>query len=107
MYTSVVCSLNYQELPDHFEENMPVWMDKFHQLLQLENPLVETDTDSEVGILQLIKSQVCDNVALYAQKFDEDFKVRSVISKIVYFSNLSSHGSTGGPGVLCPGLSQG
>ena len=73
--TSSLCSLNYQELPDHFEENMQLWMDRFHQLLQLENQLVETDVDTEVGVLQLIKSQVCDNVALYAQKFDEDFKV--------------------------------
>ncbi|KAI6659428.1 Exportin-2-like [Oopsacas minuta] len=72
--TKIFHSLNYQELPDHFEENMQVWMEIFHQLLQLENQLVETDIDTEVGVLQLIKSQVCDNVALYAQKFDEDFK---------------------------------
>lgn len=29
----------------------------------------------EAGPLDLIKSQICDNVALYAQKYDEDFEV--------------------------------
>ena len=34
------------------------------------------ETDDETGLLDLIKSQVCDNVALYAQKYDEEFEVR-------------------------------
>jgi len=37
--------------------------------------LIFKDTD-ETGPLDLIKSQICDNVALYAQKYDEDFEVR-------------------------------
>ena len=27
----------------------------------------------EVGLLEMLKSQVCENVALYAQKYDEEF----------------------------------
>ena len=54
---------------------MSMWMQRFHQLLRTENALLETELDSEVGVLELVKSQVCDNVALYAQKYDEDFKV--------------------------------
>ena len=84
-----LCSLNYQELPDHFEEEMQLWMDSFHQLLQLDNQLVETDIDTEVGVLQLIKSQVCDNVALYAQKFDEDFKVSGTVQIESILLNLN------------------
>ena len=32
------------------------------------------DTD-ETEPIDLIKSQICDNVALYAQKYDEEFEV--------------------------------
>ena len=31
--------------------------------------------DEEAGPLELIKSQICDNVAMYAQKYDEEFQV--------------------------------
>ena len=29
--------------------------------------------EDEAGLLEQVKSQVCDNVALYAQKYDEEF----------------------------------
>jgi len=29
--------------------------------------------DEEAGLLEQVKSQICDNVALYAQKYDEEF----------------------------------
>jgi len=34
------------------------------------------EEDEEAGPLDLIKSQICDNVALYAQKYDEEFEVK-------------------------------
>lgn len=30
--------------------------------------------DEEAGVMEQIKSQVCDNVTLYAQKYDEEFQ---------------------------------
>ena len=30
-------------------------------------------TDEEAGLLEQVKSQICDNVAMYAQKYDEEF----------------------------------
>ncbi|XP_035826529.1 exportin-2 isoform X2 [Aplysia californica] len=65
-------SLNFQDLPEHFEDNMKVWMEHFLSLLQADNKLLQTN-DDEAGLLEQIKSQVCDNVALYAQKYDEEF----------------------------------
>ena len=29
--------------------------------------------EEEAGLLEQVKSQICDNVALYAQKYDEEF----------------------------------
>lgn len=31
-------------------------------------------SDEESGVLEQLKSQVCDNIALYAQKYDEEFQ---------------------------------
>lgn len=30
--------------------------------------------EEEAGLLELLKSQICDNAALYAQKYDEEFQ---------------------------------
>ncbi|PVD23451.1 hypothetical protein C0Q70_16723 [Pomacea canaliculata] len=66
-------SLNFQDLPEHFEDNIKPWMDNFLQLLSVDNKLLKTEDEEEAGLLEQVKSQVCDNVALYAQKYDEEF----------------------------------
>ncbi|OXB61025.1 hypothetical protein ASZ78_015022, partial [Callipepla squamata] len=76
-------SLNFQDLPEFFEDNMETWMTNFHSLLTLDNKLLQTDViptfvlcedEEEAGLLELLKSQICDNAALYAQKYDEEFQ---------------------------------
>lgn len=76
-------------------------MTNFHALLTLDNKLLQTDVsphifflnldlpaplialnsvfvsrqdEEEAGLLELLKSQICDNAALYAQKYDEEFQ---------------------------------
>uniref|UniRef100_A0A8C5AWA8 Exportin-2 n=1 Tax=Gadus morhua TaxID=8049 RepID=A0A8C5AWA8_GADMO len=67
-------SLNFQDLPEFFEDNMETWMSNFHNLLTLDNKLLQTDDEEEAGLLEMLKSQICDNAALYAQKYDEEFQ---------------------------------
>ena len=68
-------SLTSQELPDHFaEKNLEPWMAHFHTLLTTDNKLLETDSDEEPGPLELVKAQICEIVAMFAQKYDEDFE---------------------------------
>ncbi|CAH1253654.1 CSE1L [Branchiostoma lanceolatum] len=74
LIAKIFYSLNFQDLPEFFEDNMQTWMTGFHTLLQLDNKLLMTDDEGEAGPLELIKSQICDNVALYAQKYDEEFQ---------------------------------
>uniref|UniRef100_H0W8W7 Exportin-2 n=1 Tax=Cavia porcellus TaxID=10141 RepID=H0W8W7_CAVPO len=62
------------DLPESFEDNMETWMNNFHTLLTLDNKLLQTDDEEEAGLLELLKSQICDNAALYAQKYDEEFQ---------------------------------
>lgn len=75
-------SLTSQELPDHFaEKNLEMWMAHFHTLLTTDNKLLETDSDDEPGPLELVKAQICEIVAMFAQKYDDDFE--SFLQKFV------------------------
>ncbi|KAL3867833.1 hypothetical protein ACJMK2_040679 [Sinanodonta woodiana] len=66
-------SLNFQDLPEHFEDNMATWMTNFLTLLNVDNKLLQTEDETEAGLLEQVKSQISDNVTLYAQKYDEEF----------------------------------
>jgi len=65
--------LNYQDLPEFFEENMATWMPRYLELLTLDNKLLVSDDDSP-GLLEELRSQICDNIGLYAHKYEEEFE---------------------------------
>jgi len=67
-------SLNFQDLPEHFEDNMKTWMENFLAQLTTDNPLLKTDSEEEAGLAEQLKSQICDNISLYASKYDEEFR---------------------------------
>ncbi|XP_026728372.1 exportin-2 [Trichoplusia ni] len=70
----VFYSLNYQDLPEFFEDNMPVWMPNLLNLLQVKVPLLENDGEGDVpGVLEQLRSEVCECAALYALKYEEEF----------------------------------
>jgi exportin-2 (importin alpha re-exporter) len=75
---TIICkifySLNFQDLPEHFEDNMKSWMENFLGLLTTDNPLLKSDSDEEAGLGEQLKSQICDNISLYASKYDEEFR---------------------------------
>ncbi|XP_014286249.1 exportin-2 [Halyomorpha halys] len=74
LISKIFYSLNFQDLPEFFEDNMNVWMPLFHTLLTTDVKCLQTDDDEEAGILEQLRSQVCSNVSLYAQKYDEEFQ---------------------------------
>ncbi|XP_076259837.1 chromosome segregation 1 [Rhynchophorus ferrugineus] len=74
LISKIFYSLNFQDLPEFFEDNMEVWMNHFHALLNVDQANLETSSIDDPGVLQMLKSQICDNVALYAQKYDEEFQ---------------------------------
>lgn len=50
------------------------WTDELALIFNvLQQQLLELQDEEEAGLLEEVKSQVCDNVALYAQKYDEEF----------------------------------
>lgn len=70
----VFFSLNFQDLPEFFEDNMQIWMQNFHLLLTADPKNLQSDTDDGPGVVEQLKTQICDNIALYAQKYDEEFR---------------------------------
>ncbi|XP_056631908.1 exportin-2 [Diorhabda sublineata] len=70
----VFYSLNFQDLPEFFEDNIQIWMTNFHTMLTADVPSLQNNEIEEAGVMEQLKSQVCDNIALYAQKYDEEFK---------------------------------
>ena len=44
---------------------MKVWMTHFHDLLTAEQKLLESQDDDEPGIVEELKSQICDNIGKY------------------------------------------
>ncbi|OXA64637.1 Exportin-2 [Folsomia candida] len=74
LVAKIFYSLNSQEIPEFFEDNIKVWMPNFHILLTTDNPLLKTGEDEEAGLLEQLRSQICDNVGMYARKYDEEFE---------------------------------
>ncbi|KAI3378866.1 hypothetical protein SNEBB_002143 [Seison nebaliae] len=67
LITKIFYSLNYQEFPEFFEDNMEYWLNVFVQLLSFKYPPVDpSDIDD-------LKSQIYRCVTLYAEKYDVEF----------------------------------
>lgn len=76
LMAKVFYSLNAQDLPEFFEDNMATWMNSFHQLLSVDVPLLQSGANNDVdeaGIVEQLRAQICENLGLYAQKYDEEF----------------------------------
>ncbi|CAG0901076.1 unnamed protein product [Cyprideis torosa] len=66
--------LNYQDLPEFFEDNMNIWMSKFLELLQFQNEALQKQETDGPGLLEKLRTQICENVCLYATKYREEFE---------------------------------
>ncbi|KAH8308305.1 hypothetical protein KR059_010228 [Drosophila kikkawai] len=74
LVNKVFYSLNSQDLPEFFEDNMNTWMGAFIQQLAADVPSLRTADDEDAGVLEHLRTQVCENICLYAKKYDEEFK---------------------------------
>ncbi|XP_041975508.1 exportin-2 [Aricia agestis] len=69
----VFYSLNYQDLPEFFEDSMQTWMPNLLNLLQVNVPSLETDDEDTPGVLEQLRTEVCECASLYALKYEEEF----------------------------------
>jgi exportin-2 (importin alpha re-exporter) len=73
LISKIFYSLNCQDLPEFFEDNMSTWMNHFHSLLTTDCKLLDNNSEEEPGLVEQLRTQVCDNITMYAQKYDEEF----------------------------------
>jgi exportin-2 (importin alpha re-exporter) len=79
----VFYDLSCQEMPPQFEGNLEAISTILHKFLDYENPLLATDDETEAGIVETVKADICEALELYVNKYDDDFKqyVQVFISK--------------------------
>lgn len=67
-------SLNWQELPEYFEDHISEWMEGFGTYLQYQNPmLTDIDEETEPSPIDKLQTAVVENLNLYANKDEEPF----------------------------------
>ena len=67
-------SLNWQDLPEYFEDHMEEWMTEFSKYLKYRNPLLEdADEEMEPSLIDKLQAAIVDNLFLYGDKDEEGF----------------------------------
>mmetsp|Transcript_61393 Transcript_61393/g.73848 ORF Transcript_61393/g.73848 Transcript_61393/m.73848 type:complete len:977 (+) Transcript_61393:114-3044(+) len=67
-------SLNYQDLPEYFEDHISEWMTEFAKYLTYTNPLlVDTDEENEPSPIDRLQAAIVENLNLYGKKDEEPF----------------------------------
>ncbi|WCJ32537.1 Exportin-2 [Euphorbia peplus] len=59
-------SLNYQDFPEFFEDNMDEWMVGFQKFLTTSYPSLE--------VVDALRAAVCENISLYLGRDEDEFK---------------------------------
>ncbi|XP_058757292.1 exportin-2 [Vicia villosa] len=70
---SLFYSLNFQELPEFFEDHMREWMTEFRKYLTTSYPAIEGSADG-LALVDELRSSVCENINHYMEKYEEEFK---------------------------------
>jgi len=74
LMTRIFFSLNWQDIPEYFEDNCGPWMNEFSKYLSYENPSLDnSDEVNEPGCVEKLKAAIIENLVLYATKYEEIF----------------------------------
>lgn len=71
--TKIFFDLNAQDLPEHFEDHLTIYMTHFLTLLSYDHPTLHS-TSNDPGILDQVKTEICRAVALFADNYSDEFK---------------------------------
>ena len=67
-------SLNWQDVPEYFEDHMQEWMSAFAKYLQYENPaFTDAGEETEQSPIDALQAAIIDNLYLYGDKDEEEF----------------------------------
>ncbi|KAJ3413290.1 Exportin-2 [Chytridiales sp. JEL 0842] len=73
LLTKIFYSLNCQDLPEFFENHQDQFMALFMKYLKYDNASLKSDDDDEPGLLDKVKTSICEVIMLYGSKYEEDF----------------------------------
>ena len=73
LMTRVFYSLNWQDIPEYFEDNITTWMNEYAKYLVYDNPLLHDDRE-ETGPVESLQTAIIENLNLYASKYEEEFQ---------------------------------
>jgi len=65
--------LSSHDIPQIVEDHLPDICALLHKYLTYANPLLDTDDDAEVSVVDTVKADICEALELYTIKYDEDF----------------------------------
>lgn len=75
LMTRIFFSLNWQDIPEFFEDNIGLWMTEFAKYLSYKNPLlVDANEDTEPGPIEKFQAAILENLNLYATKYEDIFE---------------------------------
>jgi len=67
-------SLNFQDLPEYFEDHMSEWMEEFSKYLNYNNPLLtDKNEEDEPSPIDDLQAAIVENLHEYASKDEETF----------------------------------
>ncbi|KAJ4955695.1 hypothetical protein NE237_012478 [Protea cynaroides] len=66
-------SLNFQDLPEFFEDHMNEWMTEFRKYLTTTYPALEGSGGDGLALVDELRAAVCENINLYMEKNEEEF----------------------------------
>jgi exportin-2 (importin alpha re-exporter) len=98
--------LNCQDIPEFFEDNMAEFMRIHRKFLLYSNPALEgpppdeDDEDEEEDAVTKVKTAVCENIDLYAKRYEDVFEqlqsfVESVWGLLTTVGRSSKYDSVG------------
>lgn len=73
LIVKVFYDLSVQDLPPIFEDNLPAVTAFLHKYLVYENRALETNDESEAGILEHVKAGILELLELWIQKYEDAF----------------------------------
>lgn len=67
-------SLNFQDLPEFFEDTMDRWMAEFKNYLTVKYAALEDGGGDGLALVDELRAAVCENIGLYMEKEEELFQ---------------------------------
>ncbi|KAK5993295.1 Importin alpha re-exporter [Cladobotryum mycophilum] len=69
----IMYDMSCHDLPPIFEDNLGSISELLHKYLTYSNPILNTDDDTEVSIVDTVRADICEFLELYTFKYDADF----------------------------------